>query len=179
MPLLIAHVNLLYYCLVLIDHLKHIADYNVKPLDLNFKPSFILSTAIFLMSVMSSWIVYVVNLSLFIQSLFLLLIWLAATYAIIGDGLLLLPWSPARLHINAKNELNVIRKNGQLLSDVSLKSHSVVTPVLTIVHFLPKHTTWFQRLFSQRLVILPDSVDAEAFRQLRVWLLWGQKRKQR
>jgi toxin CptA len=55
----------------------------------------------------------------------------------------------------------------------------VVTPLLTIVHFQPKNVTWLQRLFNQRLVILPDSTDAEDFRRLRVWLLWGQKRKQR
>lgn len=169
----------MYYCLVLIDHLKHTADYNVKPLDLNFKPSFILSAAIFLMGVMSGWIIYLVNLSFLLQCLLLLLVCLAVVYAIVSDGLLMYPWSPVRIHINAKNELNVIRRNGQILSDVSLKSHSVVTPMLTIVHFQSKHTTWFQRLFSQRLVILPDSVDAQSFRQLRVWLLWGQKRKQR
>lgn len=169
----------MYYYLVSIDHFKYTADYNVKPIDLNFKPSFILSTAIFLMSVMSSWILYVVNLSLFIQCFSLVLIWLAATYAIIKDGLLLLPWSLVKLHVNAKNQLSVIRKDGQVLSDLSLKDDSIVTPLLTIVHFRLKNTTWAQRLFSQRFLILPDSVDAEAFRQLRVWLLWGQKNKQR
>jgi toxin CptA len=177
LPLLIAHVNLLYYYLVSIDHLKLTADYNVKPIDLNFKPSFILSIAIFLMSVMSSWIVYVVNLSLSIQCFSLLLIWIAAIYAIIKDGLLLFPWSLAKLHVNAKNQLNVIRKDGQVLSDLSLKDDSVVTPLLTIVHFRPKNTTWATRLFNQRFIILADSVDAEAFRQLRVWLLWGENRK--
>jgi toxin CptA len=100
-------------------------------------------------------------------------------YVIIGDGLLIFPWSPVRLYINAKNELNIIRKDGQILSDLSLINDSVVTPLLTIVHFQPKNVTWLQRLFNQRLVILPDSADSEDFRQLRVWLLWGQKRKQR
>jgi hypothetical protein len=28
-------------------------------------------------------------------------------------------------------------------------------------------------LFSPHLVILPDALDAESFRQLRVWLRWG------
>jgi toxin CptA len=102
------------------------------------------------MSVMSSWIVYVVNLSLSIQCFSLLLIWIAAIYAIIKDGLLLFPWSLAKLHVNAKNQLNVIRKDGQVLSDLSLKDDSVVTPLLTIVHFRPKNTTWAKRLFNQR-----------------------------
>jgi len=169
----------LYYYLVSIDRLKLTADYNVKPLDLNFKPSFILSAAIFLMSMMSSWIVYVVNLSLFIQCFSLLLIWLAATYAIIKDGLLLFPWSLVKLHVNAKNQLSVIQKDGHVLNELSLKDDSIVTPLLTIVHFRLTHRSWFQQLFCQRLVILPDSVEAEEFRQLRVWMLWGQKSKQR
>jgi toxin CptA len=128
---------------------------------------------------MSSWIVCLLNISFSLQCLSLILIWLTTLYVIIGDGLLIFPWSPVRLHINAKNELNVIRKDGQILSDLSLINDSVVTPLLTIVHFQPKNVTWLQRLFNQRLVILPDSTDAEDFRRLRVWLLWGQKRKQR
>jgi len=31
----------------------------------------------------------------------------------------------------------------------------------------------FERLFSAHLVILPDMLEAEAYRQLRVWLRWG------
>jgi toxin CptA len=31
----------------------------------------------------------------------------------------------------------------------------------------------FARLLSPHLVILPDMLEAEAYRQLRVWLRWG------
>jgi toxin CptA len=51
---------------------------------------------------------------------------------------------------------------GQILRD------SLVTPYLTVLNVLPQGAR-----FSRSVVILPDSLDAESFRQLRVWLKWG------
>jgi len=51
---------------------------------------------------------------------------------------------------------------GQILRD------SMVTPYFTVVNILPQGTH-----FSRSVIILPDSLDAESFRQLRVWLKWG------
>jgi toxin CptA len=45
---------------------------------------------------------------------------------------------------------------------------SLVTPYLTVLNVLPQGAR-----FSRSVVILPDSLDAESFRQLRVWLKWG------
>jgi toxin CptA len=114
-----------------------------------------------------------------LQYLSLALIWLATIYVLMRDSLLMLPWSPLGLHINAGNELNIIRKDGRILDELSLDEDSVVTPLLTIIHYRTHSIAWHQRLFAPRLIILPDSADTEDFRQLRVWLLWGQKRKQR
>jgi hypothetical protein len=151
----------------------------VKPIDLNFKPSFILSALLLSMSVMSSWLVCIVPLSFTMQCLSLLLIWLAAIYVMAGDALLLLPWSPVALHVNTKNQLNIITKDGQRLIDVSLSGDSIVTPWLTIVQFKPKGATYLQRLLSRPLLILPDSTDAQNLRRLRVWMRWGQRDKVR
>ncbi len=51
---------------------------------------------------------------------------------------------------------------GQLLRD------SLVTPLLTVINVLPHGAR-----FARNIIILPDSLDAESFRQLRVWLKWG------
>lgn len=149
----------------------------MKPIDLNFKPSFILSATILLVAAMASWIICLFSLPLSLQSLCLLLIWLAAIDKIIGDALRLYPWSPAKCYVNARNELNVTRKDGRVLNCVAIQHDSVVTPILTIIHFQTKQALWYQRLFSHRVIILQDSLDADDFRQLRVWLLWGQKHK--
>ena len=52
--------------------------------------------------------------------------------------------------------------SGQLLRD------SLVTPSLTVLNVLPPGAR-----FARSVVILPDSLDAESFRQLRVRLKWG------
>ena len=51
---------------------------------------------------------------------------------------------------------------GQVLRD------SMVTPLITVLNILPQGAR-----FARSVVILPDSLDAESFRQLRVWLKWG------
>lgn len=53
---------------------------------------------------------------------------------------------------------------GQMLRD------SLVTPFITVLNVLPQGTH-----FARSVVILPDSLDAESFRQLRVRLKWGAK----
>ena len=45
---------------------------------------------------------------------------------------------------------------------------STITPFLTVLNILPPGAR-----FARSVVILPDSLDAESFRQLRVWLKWG------
>lgn len=44
---------------------------------------------------------------------------------------------------------------------------SLVTPYLIVLNVLPQGSH-----FPRSAVILPDSLDAESFRQLRVWLKW-------
>lgn len=51
---------------------------------------------------------------------------------------------------------------GQVLRD------SLVTPFITVLNILPQGAR-----FARSVAILPDSLDAESFRQLRVWLKWG------
>ena len=55
---------------------------------------------------------------------------------------------------------------GQILRD------SLVTPFLTILNILPQGAR-----LARSVIILPDSLDAESFRQLRVWLKWGSNLK--
>ncbi len=101
----------------------------------------------------------------------------AATYAVCCYGLLLLPWSCVVLAVNAKNQLLVTRRDGTQIADVAVAADSVVTPYLTVVRFYRKNAAVLSRVFSLQVIILPDSLDAESYRQLRVWLRWGQPHK--
>lgn len=51
---------------------------------------------------------------------------------------------------------------------VRILADSLVTPFLTVLVVLP-HSA----IFTRSIVIMPDSLDAESFRCLRVWLRWG------
>lgn len=97
----------------------------------------------------------------------------SATYAVLGYGLLLFPWSAVALTVNVKNELQITRRDNVQLSDLSVCADSVVTPYLTVVHVYSKNASLLRRIFARHLIILPDAVDAENYRQLRVWLRWG------
>ena len=98
----------------------------------------------------------------------------SAGYAVCCYGLLLLPWSCIALAVNAKNQLLVTRRDGTQMVDVAVAADSVVTPYLTVVRFYRKNAAVLSRIFSLQMIILPDSLDPESYRQLRVWLRWGQ-----
>ena len=51
-----------------------------------------------------------------------------------------------------------------------IEGSSFVTPYLTVLSLKSN-----ELLFSRSIVIFPDNIDAELFRQLRVWLRWKWK----
>ena len=113
-----------------------------------------------------------------IKLLLAVAVMLSAGYAVYGYGLLRLQWSAVALTVNARNELQITRRDGARLSELSVCADSIVTPYLTIVRYHPKHAPLWRRVLGRRvfassLIILPDAVDAEGYRQLRVWLRWG------
>ena len=69
------------------------------------------------------------------------------------------------LRVNIKGEFSVQRRGGEWL-EVSVLGSSFVMPWLTILHL---------KIADKReyLVLLPDNLDADDFRRLRVWLRWG------
>lgn len=65
------------------------------------------------------------------------------------------------------DQILLTARNGKQLT-VRILCDSLVTPWLTILNVLPQGAR-----FAHSVVILPDSMDAESFRRLRVWLKWG------
>lgn len=63
--------------------------------------------------------------------------------------------------------LAIVLRDGSRLPCIVLKD-SVVTPLLTVLRLRPEDGRW-----ARAVVILPDSMDVESFRRLRVWLKWG------
>jgi len=103
----------------------------------------------------------------------MIFLFLLAFYSVCMRGLLLLPWSWVALNVNVKNELQLTCRDGVKFAG-TVCADSVVTPYLTVVHFQLHHASFIRRLLTSRIAILPGMVDAENYRQLRVWLRWGQ-----
>ena len=54
-----------------------------------------------------------------------------------------------------------------------VQANTVVTGYLTVLNCQLKEATFRQKIFALHVIILPDAVDAEDYRQLRVWLRWA------
>ena len=113
-----------------------------------------------------------------IKLLLVMTLMLSATYAVCGYALLLLPWSGVALTVDTKNELRVMCRDGTQRSGLIVCADSVVTPYLTVVRYRSKNAPLLRRILTARLIILPDATDVESYRQLRVWLRWGQAPQQ-
>lgn len=95
-----------------------------------------------------------------------MLVAVASCYHVM-DALLRLPWSLIRLELNGKGELHVTRRDG-IKQHVSILPTSVVLPVLTLLNFRLE-----DKIRRRHMLITADRVDADSYRQLRVWLRWS------
>jgi toxin CptA len=62
--------------------------------------------------------------------------------------------------------VQLVARNGDQVT-ARVLADSLVTPYITLLNVLPQGS-----YFTRSVIILPDSLDAESFRQLRVWLRW-------
>lgn len=143
-----------------------------KPIRLDFKPSITLTLIICLMGIGATAILTLPALIWQIKLLSGIFILTAVIYTVCQYGLLLLPWSCVALSVSSSNQLELIRKDGRHLH-ATVCNNSVVTPFLTVVNCKLPDAKVLARLFAPHLVIVPDMLDAENYRQLRVWLRWG------
>jgi toxin CptA len=100
-----------------------------------------------------------------------LLILASTGYTVFCHCLRSLPWSIVMIKVNVKSQMQLIRQDGKQL-EVTVLGNTVVTPYLTVLNCRHNQLTFAQRLFSQHIIIFSDAVDAEAYRQLRVYLRW-------
>ncbi len=144
----------------------------MKPIQLDFKPSIVLTLIICAIGLGAVLILILPALVWQIKLILGVVISSAVIYSICQYGLLLLPWSCLALNISSSNQVQLVYRNGQVLS-VAVCRDSVVMPYMTVVNCKVQDASLLARLFVPHLVILPDMLDAEDYRQLRVWLRWG------
>lgn len=141
--------------------------YNVKPIKLNLKPSYWLAALLAASSLGACIIVLCMPMPSSLKIFICVPVVLAAAYFIAQDTLILLPWSFTGLALNTKGELLVTRKDG-LDSAASVLPSSFVAAYLTVLNLKISGSRW-----RRNMLLTPDRVDGDVFRQLRVWLRWG------
>lgn len=144
----------------------------MKPIQVVFKPSAIFINLIVAVTLMACLTLILMPLMWQLKLTILSVILIASAYTILHYGLLRMPGSIVGLQVNIKNELYVERKNGRKVKAI-VAANTTVTPYLVVVNFSETSTNFYRRFFNQALIVLPDSTDAEVFRQLRVWLRWA------
>jgi toxin CptA len=88
-------------------------------------------------------------------------------YLLLRDAWLLLPVSCVGLVV--KNDSVILIRRDGAPSTCRILHGSVVTPYLAVLNAMPEGA-----FFKRAIIILPDSLNAELFRKLRVWLRWRQ-----
>ncbi len=104
-------------------------------------------------------------LPLWARILLALLVIISLLYHVWYDAWLLALSSNKALLLDGDMVLLLARNGDQVTARVL--ADSLVTPLITILNVLPQGAH-----LARSIIILPDSLDTESFRQLRVWLRW-------
>ena len=142
--------------------------YSVKPLHVALRPSRMLGLLLGVACVSVVVLIALLPLPVWGKVLGVLVVTLATTYSYNQYAGLRLLRSITALEVGSKGELRCFTRAHDWRNAEVLGS-SFVTPWLTVLNMrLP------DQLLAQHVVLLPDTLESDAFRRLRVWLRWGQ-----
>jgi toxin CptA len=138
-----------------------------RMLRLALKPSYQLSAWLSLSHLAAALCVLMVPMPLWLRTVLALALLSNLIYALGDQAWRRWPSSIVGLQFERDGLVIVQSRNGTVVEARVLGS-SFVAPYLTIV-FLKRERRWL----SSAVVILPDAIEPDLFRQLRVWLKWG------
>lgn len=145
------------------------AHYSPKPLAVDLRPSRLLAAMLGAAGLAALALLLWLPLAGGMQAAAAVVLCAAVAYAIVHDAWRRLPWSVTALQLTADGSLRCLTRDGRW-RDARVLGSSCVTASLTVLNL---------RLSGRRLpcsaVLLPDSLDAEDYRKLRVWLRWGRR----
>lgn len=142
----------------------------MKLIQVDFKPSAIFTGLLILATFLACLTIIFMPLAWQLKLLVLLVVIAFSCYSLLYHSLLRMPGSIVSLSVNVKNELHLLRKDGQKLH-VEIASNTTVTPYLMILNYHFKQPNKW--ILNRSIILMPDNADSEALRQLRVWLRWG------
>ena len=142
-------------------------NYNVKPIAMVLQPSTTLAVLLLSVGLAACLILLCMPVALWIKTTAILLISLATIWHMAQYALLLLPGSIIKLELTTRAEFFVTQRDGQKIKAEVLTTSFVAWYLVMLNLKFPA-----SRL-ARHVVLIPDMLDSEAFRRLRVWLRWG------
>lgn len=139
----------------------------MKPIHLVLQPSRMLTVLLLSVSLAACLILLCMPVLSWLKASAILLIGLATIWHVAKNALLLLSKSIIKLELTSEAEFFVTQRDGQKIKAEVLTT-SFVAWYLVMLNLKLPHS----RLV-RHVVLMPDMLDGEAFRQLRVWLRWG------
>ena len=131
----------------------------------NLQPSIYFTIALVVSHGIALAVLVPITLPLWARILLAALVLVSMLYHLWHDAWLLTLSSNKTLLLDGDRVLLVARNGDQVTARIL--ADSLVTPFISVLNVLPQGA-----YLARSIIILPDSLDAESFRQLRVWLKW-------
>lgn len=133
--------------------------------DFSLHPSLICSILLFSAYCIALVIVFMLPMVTWAKSVLILLLIISLVYYWCRDAWLILPASYLAIRLDGEDIVLKSRGGSEIPARVS--RDSLVTPLLTILNISPA-----DKQSRHAVVIFPDSMDKESFRELRVLMKW-------
>lgn len=130
------------------------------------KPSYLLAAILLVAHVASTILLWILPIFWIIKCMISILIVISLIYYLRQDALLLAKNAITEFTLVEKNHCTVTTRSNVVFV-CNILNNSFVAPYLTVLILQPEGN-----FFTDSIVILPDGIDTEAYRQLRVWLHW-------
>ncbi|MCB5189358.1 hypothetical protein LG198_01265 [Methylobacillus arboreus] len=139
--------------------------YSVKTATLILEPSRWLACLFVLMGMVAGFAIMLLPWPWWLKAMLLPCIIAVTAWHIWRDARRRHPASPVMIELNHEGKLWLTMRN-DTRHTAEVRSSSLVTPSLTVLNLKLDHG-------KATCLIVPDSVDPDEFRRLRVWLRWG------
>jgi len=138
-------------------------------LNVRLKPSFLLTIILVFSHLISFCLLLLLELSITIKLTITFLIIVSCIYYVRKNALLLAKSSIVNLEFYENKRCKIIT-HAKGSFDCVITADSLVTPTLTVIIFKLDNSSF--RSSGDSVILLPDSIEKDAFRKLRVWLRW-------
>ena len=135
-------------------------------LSIHRKPSYRLATILSLAHLIAASLLWPLVLPLGIRAIVVVALVISLIYYLRQDVLLTANNAVVAFELSDEMQCMLTTRSGKSMA-CSILSSTFVAPYLMVLDLKPAG-----KFFTRSVVILPDGIDAEEFRQLRVWLRW-------